>query len=81
MTSSPRFALRSQTDASPEARANGAIACRSAVLLHEPTVGAMRDLDRLTTAALRETSCKKRKLVERDVVVRVIEPDTRCTTV
>ena len=47
------------------------------VLLHEATLGAMRDLDRLATAALRETARKKRKLVERDVVTRVIEADTR----
>lgn len=47
------------------------------VLLHEATVGAMRDLDRLAAAALRETARKKRKLVERDVVARVIEADTR----
>lgn len=47
------------------------------VLLHEATVGAMRDLDRLAAAALRETVRKKRKLVERDVVSRVIEADTR----
>ena len=47
------------------------------VLLHEATVGAVRDLDRLATAALRETARKKRKLVERDVVTRVIEADTR----
>jgi len=47
------------------------------VLLHEATVGAMRDLDRLAAAALRETTRKKRKLVERDVVSRVIEADTR----
>jgi general secretion pathway protein A len=47
------------------------------VLLHEATVGAMRDLDRLAAAALRETARRKRKLVERDVVVRVIEADTR----
>ena len=47
------------------------------VLLHEATVGAMRDIDRLATAALRETARKKRKLVERDVVTRVIEADTR----
>lgn len=47
------------------------------VLLHEATAGAMRDLDRLAAAALRETARKKRKLVERDVVVRVIEADTR----
>ena len=47
------------------------------VLLHEATLGAMRDLDRLAAAALRETARKKRKLVERDVVARVIEADTR----
>ena len=47
------------------------------VLLHEATAGAMRDLDRLCAAALRETARKKRKLVERDVVARVIEADTR----
>ena len=47
------------------------------VLLHEATAGAMRDLDRLCAAALRETARKKRKLVERDIVVRVIEADTR----
>ena len=43
----------------------------------EATVGAMRDLDRLAAHALRETVRKKRKLVERDVVARVIEADTR----
>ena len=37
----------------------------------------MRDIDRLAAAALCETAKKKRKLVERDVVVRVIEADTR----
>lgn len=47
------------------------------VLLHEATAGAMRDLDRLCTAALRETARRKRKLVERDVVARVIEADSR----
>jgi type II secretory pathway predicted ATPase ExeA len=47
------------------------------VLLHEATVGAMRDLDRLAAAALRESARKKRKLVERDVVIHVIEADTR----
>ncbi len=47
------------------------------VLLHEATLGAMRDLDRLAAAALRETARKKRKLVERDVVSRAIEADTR----
>lgn len=47
------------------------------VLLHEATAGAMRELDRLCAAALRETARRKRKLVERDVVSRVIEADTR----
>ena len=37
----------------------------------------MRDLDRLATGCLREAARKKRKLVERDVVTRVIEADTR----
>jgi general secretion pathway protein A len=46
-------------------------------LLHEATVGAMRDLDRLASAALRETARKKKKLVARDVVAHVIEVDTR----
>jgi type II secretory pathway predicted ATPase ExeA len=46
-------------------------------LLHEATAGAMRDLDRLAAAALRETAKKKRKIVERDVVARVIESDNR----
>jgi general secretion pathway protein A len=49
----------------------------AAALLHEATAGAMRDIDRLAAAALRETARKKRKLVERDVVARVIEADTR----
>jgi hypothetical protein len=48
-------------------------ASRPAVTLHEATAGGMRDLDRLATAALRETAKKKRKLVKRDVVARVIE--------
>jgi general secretion pathway protein A len=47
------------------------------VLLHEATVGAMRDVDRLAAASLRETARKKRKLVERDVVIQGIEADTR----
>jgi hypothetical protein len=46
-------------------------------LLHQDTLGAMRDIDRLAAAALRETAKKKRKLVERDVVAHVIEADNR----
>jgi general secretion pathway protein A len=37
----------------------------------------MRDLDRVAAAALRETARKKKKLVQRDVLARVIEADTR----
>lgn len=47
------------------------------VLRHEATVGAMRDLDRLAAAALRETTRKKKKLVGGDVVAHVVEADTR----
>jgi type II secretory pathway predicted ATPase ExeA len=49
----------------------------AAALLHEATAGAMRQLDRLAAVALREAARKKRKLVERDVVARVIEADAR----
>jgi general secretion pathway protein A len=42
-------------------------------MLHEAASGALRDVDRLATAALREAARKKRKLVERDVVSRVVE--------
>lgn len=47
------------------------------MILHEATLGAMRDLDRLAAHALRETARRNKKLVERDVVTRVIEADTR----
>lgn len=44
-------------------------------LLHEATAGAMRDLDRLATAALREAARKKKRLIERDVLARVLDTD------
>src|SRR4051812_13027825 len=37
-------------------------------MLHEASAGALRELDRLALASLREAARKKRKLVERDVV-------------
>ncbi len=46
-------------------------------LLHESTAGAMREIDRLAAAALREAARKKRRLVERDVVTRAIEAEAR----
>lgn len=39
--------------------------------------GAMRDLDRLATAALREAARKKKRLIERDVLARVLDTDQR----
>jgi len=46
-------------------------------MIHEAAVGAMRDIDRVATAALRDTARRKRKLVERDVIARVLEADAR----
>lgn len=46
-------------------------------MLHEATAGGLRDIDRLASAALRDTARKKRKLVERDVIARVIDADSR----
>jgi type II secretory pathway predicted ATPase ExeA len=48
----------------------------AAAMLHEAASGALRDLDRLATAALREAAKKKHKLVERNVVARVVEVAT-----
>ena len=44
-------------------------------MLHEAATGGMRDLDRLATGCLREASRKKRKLVERDILPRVLDRD------
>jgi type II secretory pathway predicted ATPase ExeA len=41
-------------------------------LLHEATSGAMRELDRLAAAAVREAARRRKRLVERDVVARII---------
>ena len=49
-------------------------------MLHESASGALRDLDRLATAALRETARKKRKLVEREVLARIVDSDVAETT-
>lgn len=47
----------------------------AAAMLHEAATGALRDIDRLATNALREAARKKRKLVERDTMGRVLEAD------
>ena len=41
--------------------------------LHEHSLGALREIDRLATAALREAARRKKKLVDRDVVTRAAE--------
>jgi type II secretory pathway predicted ATPase ExeA len=41
--------------------------------LHEQSQGALREIDRLANAALREAARRKKKLVDRDVVTRVAE--------
>lgn len=43
------------------------------VALHEASQGALREIDRLARAALREAARRKKKLVDRDVVTRVAE--------
>lgn len=44
-------------------------------MLHEAASGALRDIDRVATAALREAARRKKKLVERDVLARVLDLD------
>jgi type II secretory pathway predicted ATPase ExeA len=52
-----------------------AFATDAVMLLHEATAGAMRDVDRIAAAALRDAARKKRDLVERDIVARIVEAD------
>jgi len=47
------------------------------MLLHEATGGAMRDIDRLAGAALREAARKKRDTVERDILGRIVDLESR----
>lgn len=53
------------------------VAADAVALLHEATGGAMRDLDRLAAAALREAARKKRRLIDRETAARVVEADAR----
>lgn len=46
-------------------------------MLHEAASGSLRDIDRLATAALRETARRKKKLVERDAVAHVLDAEER----
>lgn len=51
----------------------------SVAALHELASGSLREIDRLASAALRDAARRKRKLVDREVVVRVAESLT-CPT-
>ncbi len=42
-------------------------------LLHEAALGSLRDIDRLATAALGEAAKKKRRLVERELLSRLLQ--------
>lgn len=46
------------------------------VLLHEATRGAMRDIDRISTTCLRLAARRTRRLIERDLLLRVIEHES-----
>jgi len=45
--------------------------------LHELSQGALREIDRLATSALREAARRKKKLVDRESILRVAEPLAR----
>jgi len=45
--------------------------------LHELSQGALREIDRLATAALREAARRKKKLVDREIILHVAEPIAR----
>lgn len=44
-------------------------------MLHEAALGSLRDIDRIATAALKATSRRRKKLVERDIVESVLDAD------
>ena len=48
-------------------------------MLHEAAHGVLRDIDRLATAAIRDAARRKRKLVERDAILRVAGDSARAT--
>lgn len=44
-------------------------------MIHEASLGALREIDRIATGALRFAARRKKKLVEREIVAHVIEHD------
>ena len=45
-------------------------------MIHEASLGSLREIDRIATGALRFAARRKKKLVERDIVAHVIEQDS-----
>jgi type II secretory pathway predicted ATPase ExeA len=45
-------------------------------MLHEAASGSLRDIDRIATSALKESSRRKKKLVERDILARILDTDS-----
>jgi general secretion pathway protein A len=45
-------------------------------ILHEAAASSLRDTDRIATAALRAAARKKKKLVERDVLTRILQAES-----
>ena len=52
-------------------------ALEAVALLHEHAGGALRDIDRLATAALREAARRKRKAVDAETLQRVLDAERR----
>ena len=50
-------------------------ALHQSTMLHEAASGALRDIDRLATSALREATRRKKKLVERDILARILDAE------
>jgi general secretion pathway protein A len=50
------------------------------LLLHDRTGGALRDIDRLATAALREAARKKRKTVDAETLQRILDAEGKEAT-
>jgi len=46
-------------------------------LIHEATQGRLRDIDRVATLALKQAARRKLKIVDRDLITRVLEHDAR----
>jgi general secretion pathway protein A len=52
-------------------------ALEAVALLHEHAGGALRDLDRLATAALRDAARKKRKVIDAEILQRILDTEGR----